>query len=70
LLDQAVPATWRSLAAARFKADFPSGNAPSTRVRRRMLVDASQTGQCQNSSSVHLNRYLIAVTSRTFRVPN
>jgi hypothetical protein len=34
LLDHAVPATWRSLAAARFKADWPSGNAPTTRVRR------------------------------------
>jgi hypothetical protein len=34
LLDRAVPATWPSLAAARFKADWPSGNAPTTRVRR------------------------------------
>jgi hypothetical protein len=34
LLDQAVPAMWRSLAAARLSADCPSGNAPTTRVRR------------------------------------
>src|SRR5262245_27469182 len=34
LLNHAVPATWRSLAAARFKADWPSGNAPTTRVHR------------------------------------
>src|SRR6516165_10563468 len=34
LLDQAVPAIWRSLAAARLSADCPSGNAPTTRVRR------------------------------------
>src|ERR1700730_14245791 len=33
-LDHAVPATWRSLEAARFKADCPSGKAPTTRVRR------------------------------------
>jgi hypothetical protein len=29
LLDQAMPATWRSVAAARFKADWPPGNAPT-----------------------------------------
>src|SRR5262249_38562136 len=29
LVDHAVPAMWRSLAAARFKADWPSGNAPA-----------------------------------------
>jgi hypothetical protein len=30
----AVPAIWRSLAAARLRADCPSGNAPTTQVRR------------------------------------
>jgi putative transposase len=34
LVDHAVPAMWRSLAAARLRADCPSGNAPTTRVRR------------------------------------
>ena len=34
LVDHAVPAMCRSLAAARFKADCPSGNAPTTRARR------------------------------------
>ena len=34
LVDHAVPAMWRSLAAARLRADFPSGKAPTTRVRR------------------------------------
>jgi hypothetical protein len=34
LVDHAVPAIWRSLAAARLRADCPSGNAPTTRVRR------------------------------------
>ena len=29
-----VPAIWRRRAAARFRQDFPSGNAPTTRVRR------------------------------------
>jgi hypothetical protein len=29
-----VPATWRSLAAASMSADFPSGNTPTTLVRR------------------------------------
>jgi hypothetical protein len=33
LVDHAVPAMWRSLAAARLSADWPSGNAPTTRVR-------------------------------------
>src|SRR6476659_7750799 len=33
-VDHAVPAMWRSLAAARLSADWPSGNAPTTRVRR------------------------------------
>src|SRR5262249_15000708 len=36
LADQAVPAMCRSLAAARLSADCPSGNAPTTRVRRRI----------------------------------
>src|SRR6516164_8151925 len=36
LVDHAVPAMWRSLAAARLSADWPSGNAPTTRVRRRI----------------------------------
>ena len=34
LVDHAVPAMCRSLAAARVSADCPSGNAPTTRVRR------------------------------------
>ena len=38
LVDHAVPAMWRSLAAARFKADWPSGNAPTPRVRRTIDV--------------------------------
>jgi hypothetical protein len=33
LVDHAVPAMWRSLAAARFRADCPSPEAPTTRVR-------------------------------------
>ncbi len=36
VVDHAVPAMWRSLAAARLSADWPSGNAPTTRVRRRI----------------------------------
>jgi hypothetical protein len=36
LVDHAVPATWHSLAAARLSADRPSGNAATTRVRRRI----------------------------------
>ena len=31
-----VPATWRSLAQTSIKAEFPSGNVPTTRVRRRI----------------------------------
>jgi hypothetical protein len=34
LVDHAVPAMCRSLAAARLSADCPSGNEPTTRVRR------------------------------------
>src|SRR6266566_6433174 len=34
LVDHAVPAMCRSLAAASLSADCPSGNAPTTRVRR------------------------------------
>jgi hypothetical protein len=34
LVDQAVPAMCRRLAAARLSANCPSGNAPTTRVRR------------------------------------
>ena len=36
LVDHSLPAMWRSRAAARFKADCPSGKAPTTRVRRRI----------------------------------
>src|SRR5215472_14284768 len=38
LVDHAVPAMWRSLAAARLSADWPSGNAPTTRVRHRAFA--------------------------------
>ena len=31
-----VPATWRSLAQTSIRAEFPSGNVPTTRVRRRI----------------------------------
>ena len=31
-----VPATWRSLAQISIRAEFPSGNVPNTRVRRRI----------------------------------
>jgi len=34
LLDHALPAMYLSLAAARLRADCPSGKAPNTRVRR------------------------------------
>jgi hypothetical protein len=44
LLDHAVPATWLSLAAARFKADWPSGNAPTTRVRRLISRRSRSSG--------------------------
>ena len=37
LVDHAVPAMWRSLAAARLRAGCASGNAPTTRVRRLTL---------------------------------
>ena len=36
LVEQRVPAMWRSLAAARLMAELPSGKAPTTRVRRRI----------------------------------
>jgi hypothetical protein len=36
LVDQRVPAMWRSLAAAKLMAELPSGKAPTTRVRRRI----------------------------------
>src|SRR5690606_13440631 len=36
LVDHSVPATCRKRAAARFNADCPSGNDPTTRVRRRI----------------------------------
>ena len=54
LVDHAVPATWRTGAAARLRHDWPSGNAPTTRVRRRisftirssgLLVHAIHTGR-------------------------
>src|SRR6266404_7584653 len=32
LVDQRVPAIWRSLAAAKLMAELPSGKAPTTRV--------------------------------------
>ena len=35
-VDHWVPAMCRSLAAARFRQDWPSGKAPTTRVRRRI----------------------------------
>jgi hypothetical protein len=38
LVDHPVPAIWRSLAAARLRADFPSGKAPTTRVTIIILV--------------------------------
>ena len=33
-VDHWVPAMCRSLAAARLRQDWPSGNAPTTRIRR------------------------------------
>lgn len=36
LVDQRVPAMWRSLAAARLRVELPSGKAPTTRVRLRI----------------------------------
>ena len=36
LLPHWVPATWRSLAQTSIRAEFPSGNVPTTRVRRRI----------------------------------
>jgi hypothetical protein len=38
LIDQAVPAMCRSRAAARLRADWPSGKAPTTRVRRLSVL--------------------------------
>jgi hypothetical protein len=38
LVDQAVPAMCRKRAAARLRADWPSGKAPTTRVRAADLV--------------------------------
>lgn len=43
-VDQAVPAMWRSLAAARLRADCPSGNAPTTRVRRLISRNKRSSG--------------------------
>jgi|EndMetStandDraft_8_1072994.scaffolds.fasta_scaffold662027_2 hypothetical protein len=69
LLDHAVPATWSSLAAARFnyKADWPSGEAPTTRVRRlisrtsrlsgllmRMVVRFSKLGRLGEAKAAQL----------------
>ena len=36
LLPHWVPATWRSRAQTSIRAELPSGNAPTTRVRRRI----------------------------------
>ena len=36
LLPHWVPATWRSLAQTSIRAEFPSGNVPTTRVLRRI----------------------------------
>jgi hypothetical protein len=48
LVDQAVPAMWRSLVAARLRVDCSSGNAPTTRVRglisRRIFSSGLLTG--------------------------
>jgi hypothetical protein len=44
LVDQAVPAMCRSLAAARLRADCPSGNAPTTRARRLSLAQDALEG--------------------------
>jgi UDP-2,3-diacylglucosamine pyrophosphatase LpxH len=43
-VDHAVPATCRSLAAARLRADWPSGNAPTTRVRRLISRSSRSSG--------------------------
>src|SRR6478735_5282004 len=59
LVDHAVPAICRRRAAARLRADWPSGNAPTTRVRRLISRKMRSSGllvlmrrQCSCSSSV------------------
>jgi hypothetical protein len=44
LVAHAVPATWRSRAAARLRADFPSGKAQPTRVRRLISRSSRSSG--------------------------
>jgi hypothetical protein len=40
LLDHAVPATWRSLAAARLRADWPSGNRGDSHANHSCVYSA------------------------------
>jgi hypothetical protein len=55
LVDHAVPAMYRSLAAARLSADCPSGNAPTTRLRlgeRRRVGEQKGEQDCCRTHGV------------------
>ena len=45
LLPHWVPATWRSRAQTSIKAEFPSGNVPTTRVRLRTYTHTTRQKQ-------------------------
>jgi len=51
LVDQVVPAMWRSLAAARLRQDWPSGNAPEPEAWGRRIGSGAE---------ISINKYAYA----------